>query len=178
MGPSVSWEELAGAAVLEGSCSLVLIMGKCQMEKVFLDNNQIADLSPAVPNGTFVQRNISPGKHRLNIRHEHLFKAFGDISDSSSSKNAIQATSTGSRYGIVVNDPTFETVFECESGETVYAELDSVPVRAGCWPRLDGVITTSNHPTWNVVEMGALHPILWQRGTWYGPSTNPSVGSQ
>jgi hypothetical protein len=160
LGPCISREELASMDVLDGSCSLVLVMSNCPMEQVTLDNKRLADLSPAGSSclygthrhnyyGTFIRRNITPGNHRLKIHQETM-----------------------------VRDRDFETDFECENGETVYAELDAYPVQDWWGYRLEGDISISKSLTDSIVKIGALYPILWHRGTWYGSSTSPKVGQQ
>jgi hypothetical protein len=146
IGTAIPWKKLAQQIPPEGTCTLILVMGECVMEKVSLDHKQIADLAPAGKfcshyannnlYGTFLRRNIASGNHRLNV-------------------NQAERRSK------------FETVFECDSGETVYAELDAVD----SYENHEGSISISNTPTENIMEMGHLSPILWHRGVWYTESS-------
>ena len=125
------------------------------MEEVSLDKSPIIDLSPAGGYcchdfagerrghnyyGAFIRRSITPGSHLLKI---------------------YQKTKQGK----------FETIFECEPGETKYAELEMHTPVEDFWYgiRLQGEISVNKSIPNNVVEMGELRPILWHRGTWYGP---------
>ena len=47
LGPAISWDELARSTFPKSQCRLVLVMGECAMERISLDETQIADLSPA-----------------------------------------------------------------------------------------------------------------------------------
>jgi hypothetical protein len=154
LAPAITWEELARLATTEGECAIVLLMGDCPMEEVSLDKSQIIDLSPAGGNcnsklacvrednnyyGTFIRRRITPGSHQLNIRQKTI-------------------------HG------NFEKIFACEQGETIYAELEVHTVDDWWYgSRLEGEISIKKGIPNNVVEMGELRPILWHRGTWYGP---------
>jgi len=155
LAPAITWEELAGLVTTEGNCALVLLMGECPMEEVFLDKSPITDLSPAGRYcnydsvevrrehnyyGTFIRRNISLGSHQLNI---------------------YQTTKHGD----------FETIFECERGETIYAELEVHSTVDDLWSSipLEGEISVTKRIPHKAVEMGELRPILWHKGAWYGP---------
>lgn len=171
LGSPISWEELARTETVEGYCSLVLLMGKCPMESISLDNKHIYDLLPAGIfcshvdsdhhgtfvhsdyHGTFIQRNIWPGNHSLIIHQKTMVK-----------------------------DSIFKTTFECINGETVYAELDAVKITSDEWwhqYEIEGEITIRKSLP-EILEIGIdrLSPILWHRGIWYGPSDNPRVGNQ
>ena len=167
LGPSISWEELAEMAIPEGSCSLVLVMGRCPMEQVSLDTRLIVDLKDAADLsfcglredtcflkntvnhfcGTFTQKIISSGSHHLKISQESMTLKV-------------------------------ETVFECVTGETVYAELKADHIPDWWSGRYEGEITISKKPTKSIIEMGRLSPILWHRGAWYGQTTSPAAASQ
>lgn len=150
IGPAITWEELVDQTHPDEACTLVLVMGKCVMDRVSLDGQQIIDLSPAGgyciddPDrnlyGTFIRRYIVPGNHFL---HVHQQQGHSEI----------------------------ETSFSCEGGETVYAELDVVAVDHWWYGhRLKGEILINKSPTDSIVEMKHLCPILWHQGTWYGPT--------
>jgi hypothetical protein len=160
LGPSIYWQELAGMAVPEGSCSLVLLMRKCPMEQVSLDADLIVDLkdfhSPFCGHfenqrgchgnlcGTFIQKIIPSGIHHLKVFQESPMP-----------------------------DAKFETVFECAPGETIYAELE-VHIVDDRWhgSRLEGEISVKKSIPLNAVEMGNLRPIIWHHDTWCVPSNN------
>jgi outer membrane protein assembly factor BamE (lipoprotein component of BamABCDE complex) len=166
IGPPISWEELTKKAVSDEECSLVLLNRGCPMEMVSVDNKQIVNLSPAGAEcgrapaeflGTYIQKNISPGMHRLVVT---------------------QKTS--------VQDRDFKADFECDSGETIYAELDVdvnykstyvFGVKWGSKKIIDGELSVSNSPPQkNITSKSGLSPILWHKGEWYGPtSPNGSV---
>lgn len=159
LGPSKYWQELEGMVVPEGSCSLVLLMGKCPMEQVSLDADQIVDLKEVhsscgyVENwlecsnnlcGTFIQKIISSGVHHLEILQESP-----------------------------IPDAKFETVFECVSGETIYAELEGVDFIPNVWHgHFEGAISIRKSNPNNVIEMGNLRPIIWHQDKWYVPLNN------
>ena len=46
-GPPIDWRMIEDTKPQDGSCSLVLIMGDCPVDKAFLDNQMIADLERA-----------------------------------------------------------------------------------------------------------------------------------
>jgi hypothetical protein len=148
LGPSIPGKDFAKMEAIEGKCALVLLMGECVMEQVWLDDHEIADLSPAGVwcgeywdnnfYGTFIRINISPGTHQLDVRQKERRSAF-------------------------------ETVFDCNSGETVYAELTADAIHDIWWGfLLKGDISISKKPTKRLIDMGDLCPILWHGGTWYG----------
>jgi hypothetical protein len=154
LGPPTSLSRLEEERRSLGGCTLVLVMGECPMEKVFLDSHEIADLSPIgglcgqMPSAndyyrSFIAKEISTGSHMLLIRQE-----------------------TG------YSDREFEAEFSCKNGEPVYVMLDAVPVRAGLWewPRFEGKILISKEPTKTIEHLGDLSPILWHRGVWYRPN--------
>ena len=116
------------------------------MEKVSLDHKQIADLAPA-------------GKFCSHYANNNLYGTFlrRNIASGNHRLNINQAERRSK----------FETVFECDSGETVYAELDAVD----SYENHEGSISISNTPTENIMEMGHLSPILWHRGVWYTESS-------
>ena len=145
IGPAIPWDKLEEQIPLEESCALILVMGECVMEKVSLDHHQIADLSPA---GKFCSHHANNNLYGTFIRRniapgEHRL----DINQAERRSN-------------------FETVFKCESGETVYAELDAVDY----YKHLEGSISISKTPTEKIIDMGHLSPILWHRGTWHEES--------
>ena len=151
-GPSISWKYLAEMEAVDGRCGLVLVNGMCAMGQVSLDDHEIIDLSPADVvcrgyfNGTFIRKEISPGKHHLSIRQKH---------------------------------DEFETEFECESGENVYAELVATSIPDWWWGlRLEGAILINKSRYKNLIDMDTLHPILWHRGVWYRPPDIPSTSTQ
>ena len=160
IGPSISRDELSQKKPPAGKCSLVLLMNECPMEIVSLDNMQIADLSPAGAEcgshesehfRTFVQKDINPGMHRLVVT---------------------QRTHVQNR--------DFKTDFECNDGETIYAELDVdvnykstyvFGVKWGAKKFIDGELSVSNSPSKNnITNKSGLSPILWHKGEWYGPT--------
>jgi hypothetical protein len=173
LGPAIPWENLTETMAAEDGCTLVLINGKWGMEQVSLDEQQIADLSGVIGGlctnsdymnegriyckdlinlhlqRTFIRRDIASGTHRLSVHQKVL-----DTHRHAAGRD-------------------FETVFECEGGETVYAEIkaDFVPAPESWWwhLRIEGDILISKKPSKNVIEMGELHPILWYQGTWYVP---------
>jgi len=160
LAPSVSWKELVRTDVPEGHCSLVLVMGLCPMELVFLDEEKIADLLPGVGEcgiastqteayKRFILRNIPLGSHRLRVRQETNMK-----------------------------DQEFETEFTCEEGETIYTLLDVISIRDRWWgQRLDGEIAVTKSPPKRLLGIADLYPILWHAGTWYGPMDGGSDAS-
>jgi hypothetical protein len=163
LGPPISWQDLAGMAAPEGSCSLVLVMGDCPMEQVSLDANLIADLSPAGDHcvlnmgspprkrhffGTFIQKAIPVGSHRLSIHQG-------------------------------AGDSDFETDFECAPGEVIYAEIEVQPWGPAWYGgHVAGSISIRKSIPNNVVEMGKLRQILWRKDTWYGASNSSGAYSQ
>lgn len=157
LGPSVSWQDLANTKPTMGGCALVLIMGKCAMGHVSLDDHEIADLSPAGEYcsagywnnnfyGTFIRKDISSGTHQLRV-HQKARRS------------------------------KFEVSFDCKSGETIYAELDADVVH-DVWRGffLEGTILINKGPYKTLIDMGDLYPILWHRGTWYGSAASIPEG--
>jgi len=142
LGTAIPWDKLSEQNPPAGSCTLFLIMGECVMERVLLDHQEIADLSPAGKfcshyannnfYGTFLRKNIASGSHILNINQVEIRRKF-------------------------------ETVFECESGDTVYAQLAA----ADAYAEHPDSISISNIPSQNIMKLGHLSPILWHRGMWY-----------
>ena len=167
LGPSVSWRNLAGSVVAEYGCKLVLVMGEWVMEQISLDDHHIADLSPAGSCCALKLNkncNLGPCIREANLKGTFLRR---DI-DSGTHRLSIKSC-----HG------DFETVFECEAGETVYAEIKANPVLV-LWRgvRLEGEITITKSPSKNVTDMGELHPILWHSGTWYRLPTSQTEDSQ
>jgi hypothetical protein len=162
LAPPVTWEELAKQPDSMGGCTLVLLMGKCPMEEVSLDNSHIIDLSPAGGwcgidtweqresnfYGVFIRKEITPGSHRLDISQKTVHGNFG-------------------------------ANFTCEPGETVFAELKASNPAPDTWPRtrLQGAVSISKNPTRNPLDIDVLHPIIWHQGKWYGSATSPAVGN-
>jgi hypothetical protein len=151
LAPAVSWEDIQGLPHRSnGRCELFLVMGDCPMERILLDDNVIADLSPAAVYcgnaststhsafAAFIRKAIPAGKHRLKI-HQKSWR--GD----------------------------FDTSFECESGETVYAEFQAHLVSDWWSQHFEGAITTSKGIPRNTLETYELRQILWYGGAWYGP---------
>jgi hypothetical protein len=142
LGAAIPWDKLSEQPPPAGTCTLFLVMGECVMEKVILDHQKIADLSPAGEfcshyannnfYGTFLRKNIASGSHSLNINQVEIRRKF-------------------------------DTVFECESGDTVYAQLAS----ADAYEEHPDSISISNIPSKRIMKMGHLSPILWHRGVWY-----------
>lgn len=157
LGPSIPWKGFEKMEVIEGKCALVLLMGECVMEQVWLDDHEIADLSPAGAwcgeywdnnfYGTYIRMNISPGMHQLDVRQKERHSEF-------------------------------RTAFDCDSGETVYAEL-TADVIHDIWGgfQLKGDISISKKPTKRLIDMGDLCPILWHQGTWYNITDDGSTAS-
>lgn len=156
IGPPLSWDALSKKVVREGRCSLVLLMGECPMEIISLDNERIADLTPAGAEcdgleseyfGAYIEINIAPGKHRLKVSQRTRVK-----------------------------DRDFESVLDCEDGDRVYVELRAKTVRRASWSmnQLEGDLAVSKVPlNKHIIGATGLSPILWHRGEWYGP-TNPN----
>jgi len=130
------------------------------MELVSLDNEQIVDYSPAGADcgrlgrayfGRYIRKHITPGSHRLMVRQ---------VTD--------------------VRDRDFKAEFECEDGETIYAELDVDDVWGGWKEIIDAKLAISNSPLKKHIiitpEKPGLFPILWHKGEWYGPPTSNSSG--
>ena len=164
LAPAITYEEFVGLAAAEGECALVLLMGECPMEEVSLDKSLITDLSPA---GGYCNYDSA------RVRREHnYYGAFirRNIKPGSHRLNIHQKTKHGN----------FEAVFECEPGETVYAELEASNTVPDAWHgvRLEGAISISKNPTKNVLDMGMLLPIIWHRGKWYGSPNSPTAGTQ
>jgi hypothetical protein len=155
LAPAITWEELAGLATIEGGCALVLLMGECPMEEVSLDKSPITDLSPA---GGYCCHDSA-----LERRGHNYYGAFirRSITPGSHQLRIHQKTKHGN----------FQTIFECEPGETIYAELEMHTTVEDFWYgiRLQGEISVKKSIPNNVVEMGELRSILWHRGTWHGP---------
>jgi hypothetical protein len=156
LAPAIPWEKLAEATPSDNACTLVLVMGECLMGQVSLNNLEIADLSPGVCAGYW---------------NNNLYGTFirKEISPGTHRLDIHYKQGRGD----------FETVFSCESGETVYAELeaDTVDDKRHMY-RFEGVISISKSLTENIIKMGDLSAILWHRGTWYGPLTSPTAGSK
>lgn len=152
LGPSISWKDLAEIKAVDGKCALVLVNGMCAMRQVSLDDREIVDLSltDAVCRGCFNGTFI-----RKNI---------------SSGKHHLSDRQ---------KHDEFESEFECESGENVYAELEATLIR-DWWhgSRLEGAISINKSPYKNLIDMDTLYPILWHRGVWYGPLDTPSTSTQ
>jgi len=164
LAPAITYEEFVGLATTEGECALVLLKGECPMEEISLDKSPIADLSPGGGYCNFDSE---------WVRREHnYYGAFirRNITPGSHRLNIRQKTKHGN----------FETVFECEPGETVYAELEASNTVPDFWHgvRLEGAISISKKPTKNVLDMGMLLPIIWHRGKWYGSPNSPTEGIQ
>lgn len=127
LGPPISWEKMTEGKVPERSCALVLLMGECPMEKISLDNKRIIDYSPAGADcdvvesnyfGTFIQRYIAPGKHRLEVKQ---------------------------RTKVINRD--FSSAFECDNGERIYVELEATTFRQPWWiKQLKGELSISRIP--------------------------------
>ena len=160
LGPAVTWEDVQVQPTLDGRCDLVLVMRHyCPMEKVSLDNEVIANLSPGAvycgfskeDKGTsfaaIIRKDIPSGLHQLGIH---------------------QTTWTGD----------FNTSFECESGETVYAEFQAYLVLDWWSQHFEGAISISKNAPSSAVEKGELRQILWYGGMWYGPTTSSIPVSQ
>lgn len=145
IGPAIPWDKLEDQIPPEESCALILVMGECVMEKVSLDHHQIADLSPA---GKFCSHHANNNLHGTFL-----------LKNITSGEHRLDINQAERRS-------KFETVFKCENGETVYAQLDAVDY----YKQLEGSITISNTPNEKIVKMGHLSPILWHRGTWYRES--------
>jgi hypothetical protein len=158
LGPAIPWREMVDKAFSANECTLVMLMGECPMTIVSLDKKKIADLHPAgyycnpdleqserrkhVFYGTYINRKIEPGVHQIKVKRATL----------------------GSR--------TFETVFECKSGETVYTEFKAQSYLEWDWwhgRQLEGEILIHKTPPKSIIEMDTLRPILWCQDTWYGP---------
>lgn len=164
LAPAITYEEFAGLAATEEECALVLLMGECPMEEVSLDKSPIIDLSPA---GGYCDYDSAW------VRREHnYYGAFirRNITPGSHRLNIHQKTKHGE----------FETVFKCEPGETVYAELEASNTVPDAWygVRLEGEISISKNPTKNVLDMGMLLPVIWHQGKWYGSPNSPTAGTQ
>lgn len=162
LAPATTWDELARLAATEGECAIVLLMGDCPMEEVSLDKSQIIDLSPAGgycnPDLAWVHP-IPDGGLRKESNYYGTFIR-RKITPGSHQLNIRQKTIHGN----------FETIFACEQGETIYAELEVHTVDDWWYgSRLEGEISIKKSIPNNVVEMGELRSILWHRGTWYGP---------
>lgn len=164
LAPPVSWDTYSEGATANADCALVLMMGECPMEKVYLDNSLVVDLSPAGGYcgmhtswsqkqnnyyGTVLLKRINPASHRLNISQK---APHGD----------------------------FETVFECQPGDKIFAELEAHTTVPDLWfgVRLQGEISINKNIPSGIAEMDELRPILWHRGKWLGPSHNRSADSQ
>jgi len=152
LGPSIFWKHLTEMKVVDGRCALVLVNGMCAMGQVSLDDHESVDLSPSdvVCRGYFNGTFIR--KEILTGKHHLRVKQKHD---------------------------EFETEFECESGENVYAELEATSVWDRWWGnRLEGTILINKSPYKNLIDMDALHPILWHRGVWYDPPNISSIPTQ
>lgn len=155
LGPPISWEELVETANSENGCALVILMGECPMSQVSLDNEKIVDMKPidfyCEPElkqserkkhsfyRTFIKREIKPGKHLMEVRVWH--------------------------------HKDYETSFECKRGESIFTEFKVHGIVIDWWygKQAGGIISLSKTPPESIIEMGTLRPILWNRGTWYGP---------
>jgi hypothetical protein len=154
LAPATNWEDLAKLSTTEGECTLVLLMGDCPMEEVSLDKSQIIDLSPA---GGYCNSDLAWVRSDNNYYGTFIRRK---ITLGSHQLNIRQKTKHGN----------FETTFACESGETIYAELEVYTVDDWWYgSRLEGEISVKKSTPNNVVEMGELRSILWHRGIWYGP---------
>jgi len=149
LGPYIPAEQLVKVPIPVGKCRLVLLMGRCVMDRVLLDGDEIADLSPlgsfcsitvTEPRaGTFVPKDISPGKHRLDVKQQERHSEFS-------------------------------TVFDCSGGWIVSAELFVKPVEHTWWGhRLEGEISIVTGPQ-RIMDLEDLRPILWHDGRWFGPA--------
>jgi len=160
MGPWISWDELSQKSIPEGLCSLVLFMGECPMEIISLDNKRIADFRPGATEcdgvesgyfGAYIEMNITPGKHRLKVHQT-----------------------------IEGHGRDFENVFDCKGDDRVYVELRAKKVKHSTWSvtQLEGNLVVSKAPLKkHIIGATGVSPILWHRGTWYGPPTNLSTGN-
>ena len=154
LSPPLSVKEMASIPADETSCSLILVMGRCPMEKIVLDGDEIADFpyaggycevedSSYQPAGhglydTLIWKRIKPGMHRIKV-------------------------------GQRLRAGNFEQSFECRSGETVYAELIGHRyVRDSWYGRLEGDIRITKVIPNSLAGVDGLRFILWHSGKWYG----------
>jgi len=160
LGPQISWQDLAGMTVPERSCSLVLVMGDCPMEQVSLDTKLIADLSPAgdycVLNmgspprkrhlfGTFIQKIIPEGSHRLSI---HQGAGHSDF------EADFECAAGETIYAEIEVQPWGSSWYD---------------------GHIAGSISIKKSIPNNVVEMDKLRQILWRQDRWYGPSNSTEM---
>lgn len=152
LGPSISWKDLAEMKAVDEKCALVLVNGMCAMGQVSLDDHEIVDLSLADVGCRGYFNGTFIRKNILSGKH-HL--------------------------SVRQKHDEFESEFECESGENVYAELEATFI-PDWWhgPRLEGTISINKSPYKNLFDMDTLYPILWHRGFWYGPSDIVSTPTQ
>jgi hypothetical protein len=142
LGAAIPWNKLSEQKPPIGTCTLFLIMGECVMEKVLLDHQQIADLSSA-------------GKFCSHHANNNFYGTF------------LRKNISAGNHNLIINQverrSKLETVFECNSGDTVYAQL----AVADAYGEHPDSISISNIPSTNIIKMGHLSPILWHRGMWY-----------
>jgi uncharacterized protein YceK len=155
LAPPVSSKDLVAFATDHKTCSLIIVMGHCPMEKTLLNGHVIADfpysgMSCSVEGGTsqlsghelydtLLWKRIEPGMHKISVR-QRMFSG------------------------------NFEESFECKPGEIIYAQLRGTKWNRERWTvhRLEGAIHVTKGNQHNLAELDGTRFILWHSGTWFG----------
>jgi hypothetical protein len=156
LSPPLSSNELANIAIDHENCTLIFDMGQCPMEKILVDDHEIADFpyvgqycdvdggiyqgSNHIMFDTLLWVQIEPGVHNIYIHHRG--PAVADLKKSVS----------------------------CKPGEVVVAKLLGSQFVTDRWHglRLEGTIQVTYGTTNILRKLEGARFILWHEGSWYG----------
>ena len=156
LGPSILSKELIETSTLEKGCNLFILFTECPMAKITLDNIRVVDLG-------YTPHYCRPGidqSQRLN--HEY----YGTYIKKEIDTGIHKLEMSKGRW-----DKKFESNFECEHGDTIFAEFKADGCVKVPWHGVEPVGAISIYKSYpeSVIEGDALRPILWNGGVWYGP---------
>ena len=156
LGPSISSKELVETAAPEKGCTLIVLFSECSMAKISLDKVRIIDLG-------WTPYYCRPGLDQSE-RREHNY--YGTYIKKEIYEGVHKIEMSKGRW-----DKKFESNFECEHGETIFAEFKAHGCEKVPWHGIEpvGAISIYRPSSDSIIEGDTLWPILWHGGVWYGP---------
>lgn len=155
LSPPVASKYLATVPPSDGRCSVFFVMDRCPLETIHLDGREIADFPNAGRYCEVDDERYQPVNHVL-----YGTLLWIQVRPGKHTINVSQRLRSGD----------FEKAFECEAGDSVYAELQGSRLVPDAWygTRLEGSVHIAKSPPVTLMSQDQARFMLWHEGSWFG----------